>query len=548
MSAEMPAEPRRSLVSLVVVHGIGAQRRAEALLEWAEPLLRHIDALSLGGGGTGVQFGRVDLAPDGRETVSARAGFAAPGGEPREVILTVTEARWSESFLSLTTGETFRWGAVFVWRAVVRLGAHFTRVLWQNPFWRVASTVVVAALWALLAALAAVVTVLLPVLSVLLLVPVLRAALVTATGALAEFVGDLAAWTRRPVRAAAMRAVVRDAVVDARLRLSDDSRRLGLDERAARLVVLAHSQGASIAAETLFSARTGEPRPPVDAFVSVGAAVTLLGSPRWTTGSMERWRMMLAGAGRGTPSFTPVADWAALPHPPRWLNIWALWDPFTAGPLSTSVPESAARWRELFRERRGSDTARGPEEHPVHNGAWPLTDHSTYAGNVAQVVDPVARLLLGIDRPVGDAPARRTPAATRAASAHVESVRQLGTNRLLAMALAAASPFAQAVVPALDGWPRVLAAIALGVVALWANGSLWRRYVWQLEWRAIDGAPILPWVSGLALRVALCAALAVLAILAVPGAWVPVVAALAAVLVVVAPHLGRRPHPLAERR
>jgi hypothetical protein len=547
MGAPGRDEPRRSLVSLVVVHGIGAQRRSETLLEWAEPLLRHIDALSLGAGGSGVQFGRVELAREERDAVSARAGFAGADGTMREVSLTITEARWSEAFLPLTNGEAFRWGGLFVWRAAVRVGTHFARVLWLDPWWRVASTPVIVLLWVSLAVGALALTVLLPVLAVLLLVPGLSRLIVAASGALAEFVGDVAAWTRRPVRAAAMRAVVRDALVEARLRLADDARQLGIDRSAARLVVLAHSQGASITAETLFSARTGEPRPRVDAFVSVGAAVSLLGSPRWTTGWMERWRRMLAGAGRGTPEFTPVADWAALADPPRWLNLWALWDPFSAGPLSTSVPESAARWRELFRGRRGSDTARGPEEHPVHNSAWPLTDHSTYPGNVAQVVDPLSRLLLGIDRPVGDPTVRRT-SATRAAPAHVESVRQLGTNRLLALALAVTAPVVPALLPALDGWPRLGAALAVGVVLVWANGALWRRYVWRLEYREIDGSRILPWFSGLALRMALCLALATLAVLALPQAWVPGVAALAGALVVVAPHLGRRPHPIAERR
>jgi hypothetical protein len=547
MEMTTPVEPQRSLVSLVVVHGIGAQRRAEALLEWAEPLLRHIDALSLGTGGTGVQFGRVELSADVRDTVSARAGYAGPDGSPREVHLAVTEARWAEAFLPLSIGEAFRWGAVFVWRAALRVGAQFTRVLWANPWWRIASAPAIALLWLSLAALTLVMTVLLPVLAVLLLVPMLSGALVAASGALAEFVGDVAAWTRRPVRAAAMRAVVRDAVADARLRLADDARRLGLDEASTRLVVLAHSQGASIAAETLFSARTGEPRIPVDAFVSVGAAVTLLGSPRWTSGRLGRLREMLAGAGKGTPEFTPVADWAALPDPPHWINLWALWDPFTAGPLSTSVRDSSARWRELFRERRGSDTAIGPEERPVHNTALPFADHSTYPGNVAEVIDPVARLLLGIDRPVGGSTVRRS-SATRAALAHAESVRQLGTNRLLILALAVVSPFVAGVFPSLTGLPRVGVVVAIGVTLLWANTALWRRYSWALEWKAIEGTRILPWFVGFALRVVVASALAAVWVVATPEVWVAVAAALAAILVIAAPHLGLRPHPIAERR
>jgi hypothetical protein len=547
MSAVPPDEVRPSLVSLVVVHGIGAQRRAQTLLEWAEPLLRHIDAISVGTGGTGVQFGRVELSADARDTVSARAAYTAADGTPREVQLTVTEARWSEAFLSLTTGEAFRWGAVFVWRAALRLGVNFTRLLWMNPWWRIASAPTIALLWAGLAVLTLAVTVLLPALAVLLVVPLLSRTLVAATGALAEFVGDVAAWTRRPVRAAAMRAVVRDAVADARRRLADDARQQGLDDASTLLVVLAHSQGASITAETLFSESTGEPRIPVDAFVSVGAAVSLLGSPRWTTGRFGRLREMLAGAGKGARPFTPVDDWAALPDPPRWINLWALWDPFTAGPISTTLGDSAARWCELFRTPRGADTARGPEERPVHNTAWPLTDHSTYPGNVAQVIDPVARVLLGIDDPVGTTPTLRTTAA-RASVAHAESVRQLGTNRLLILALAVAFPFVAGVVPALTGIPRIAVAAAIGVLLLWANTSLWRRYLWALEWKAIEETPILPWFSGLAVRILVAAALATLCVVAAPVTGVAVGAALAAALVTIAPYLGLRPHPLPERR
>lgn len=50
------------MASLVVVHGIGAQRRAESLLEWSEPLLRRIDWISRQSGGGGVQFGAVTLS------------------------------------------------------------------------------------------------------------------------------------------------------------------------------------------------------------------------------------------------------------------------------------------------------------------------------------------------------------------------------------------------------------------------------------------------------------------------------------------------------
>ncbi|MBC7724955.1 MAG: hypothetical protein H7146_09450, partial [Burkholderiaceae bacterium] len=93
-----PADPTRLAdTALVVVHGMGRQARNQTLLEWAEPLLADIDG---------------------------------PRGPTR---LSITEARWSESFLAMTRREVFRWGAIFVWRALGRMGRHFGRTMLVAP-------------------------------------------------------------------------------------------------------------------------------------------------------------------------------------------------------------------------------------------------------------------------------------------------------------------------------------------------------------------------------------------------------------------------------
>jgi hypothetical protein len=525
------AGPQKSVVALVVVHGIGSQRPAESLLEWAEPLLRRIDWVSRGTGGDGVGFGAVELSKDTRDEVNARADYTVDGVR-RELVLTVSEARWSESFLSMEPGEVFRWGGSFVWRALLRLGTHFTRVLWVDPWWRVLSAPLIVALWPVLLAAALAVTLLLPVLSVLLLVPGLSGLVRAATAGLAEFVGDVAVWTRRPVRAAAMRAVVREGIRSASVRAAMIARDEGVDGENARVVVLAYSQGATIAAQTLFDPATREVRIPVDAFVTLGATLTLLGSPRWTSGRLGAARTALAGAAREVAEFNPVREWARLSHPPRWLNFWAVWDPFTPGAVSDSLRARTRRWRESYGARVAPSL--GPEEHPVHNAANPVTDHQGYSANTAQVVDPVARLLLGLRAPSPEEPPGRRR-GTRRADAHARSVRELAVGRLLVLALA--------VVLGLLVQPW-LAAVAVAV-GLWLNGTLWRRWTEHAEWRRPLQPPRGTWVGGYLLRLALLAGIWLAA--GGPGLLDPWWAALAAALVLAAPRIGRLPRVVPER-
>ena len=127
----------------------------------------------------------------------------------------------------------------------------------------------------------------------------------------------------------------------------------------------------------------------------------------------------------------------------KWENHWAIWDPFSAGPIADSAPGRRERWRNAYFP--GRSTTLGPEEHAVHNTSQPFLDHSVYFQNTIQVVEPTARHLLGPDFP--EAPV---------AVAQIENLlsvidkKSLGINMLAAVVIAAILP----------GLPGVYAAFA----------------------------------------------------------------------------------------
>ncbi|MBC7724800.1 MAG: hypothetical protein H7146_08635, partial [Burkholderiaceae bacterium] len=190
-----------------------------------------------------------------------------------------------------------------------------------------------------------------------------------------------------------------------------------------RIVVLAHSQGAAIAANVIFTVLPASPgAPQVDTLLTVGAAVSLLGPSRLRRGAADL--------------LTPVADWVASPTPVRWVNFWAVWDPFAAGPIADTHRARYERWASAYRApavpgaEPADDAASGPEERPVHNTAFPLTDHQGYAANTAQVIDPVARELAGLP-----------PAPSVLRRRWVRIVKARGLARLLAIVIAVFVPF-----------------------------------------------------------------------------------------------------------
>ena len=404
--------------ALVVVHGMGNAFKSQILLEWAEPLLERMDWVArdriIGADDShGVTIHDSDLSGD-TPIVTATVRFPkhrdpdAPDAavETVERRIAILEARWSESFVPMTRAQVFRWAVPFMWRAITRTLALFWNTMvvlsWLTlghhlrapretlllPRWLnlvvdlirvVVSTIAFVVVWTFLALLGVVLTPILPLLSPLLLIPWFKDLAQGVLDQLVESIGDVASWKERPVRASAMRLVVRDALAQAKDLVGDGDVHL-----------FAHSQGAAVATFALF-----EELDPADFNVrrltTVGAAVVLLGREKWQ--------------GR-KDSYTPVKTWIdrnaanrreGRPHV-AWSNHWAIWDPFSAGPITDSKDAARKRWQAAYFPSAAT-IALGPEEHAVHNTSQPWLDHGVYYANTVQVVEPTVRHLLGDEFP-----------------------------------------------------------------------------------------------------------------------------------------------------
>lgn len=460
---------------LVVVHGMGNAYRSQILLEWAEPLLARMDWLTrdrvIGADERhGVEIRESDLAGDlPMVTATVRSpgpkaqAAHAPADEDDDVVqkIAILEARWSESFVPMNRGQIFQWAVVFMWRAILRVLDLFVGTMVLVPcftlvrHWRkapgaprelpryvdlvidsvrlVVCTIAFAVTWLFLVLLAAVLTPILPLISPLLLIPWFKNVAQGAIDGIVESIGDVAAWKERPVRASAMRLVVRDALERAKELVGDDG----------DVHLFAHSQGAAVATFALFEELTPSDYN-VSRLTTVGAAVVLLGRDRWLGRPDEyrpvaKWidRNDTAGEGRGV----------------KWANHWAIWDPFSAGPIADTKRGRRERWRNAY--VRGESTAMGPEEHAVHNTSQPFLDHSVYFENTIQVVEPTARLLLGPNFP----PAPKAVADVENRLSVIDK-KSLGVNMLAAVVIAAILP----------GLPRVYDAFT--TVASWVAGAV----------------------------------------------------------------------------
>ncbi|GAA1815018.1 hypothetical protein [Agromyces neolithicus] len=445
-------------VALVVVHGMGDAYTSQILLEWAEPLLGRLEWLArdplIGGDreGFGVVINESTLA-GATPVVTATVTFpkrqheqgarrTPPDGEPEKATrrIAILEARWEDAFVPLDRRAVFKWAVRFLWRAFRRMLRLFAYTLVFLPWYvllrhlrspetsllpfplnvivdgvrLIASTLMFAVMWVFIVALGIVLTPILPLLSPLLIIPAFARFAKGALDTIVESIGDAATWREMPVRASAMRMVVRDAVTHA-------SRLVG---KKGEVHVLAHSQGAAVATYALLEELVPD-KLNVRRLTTVGAAVVLLGKEKWP--------------GRNTP-YRPIERWvelnAELPPDRRlvWQNYWATWDPFSAGPIADRSEELQRRWRASYFPEIAS-TPDGPEEHAVHNTNQPFLDHSLYYDNVTEVIEPTALNLLGDDYP-------RPPAAVEYVETRLSVIakKSLGANFLAAVVIAAIVP------------------------------------------------------------------------------------------------------------
>lgn len=466
-------------VALVLVHGIGAQLRGATLVEWAEPITLRLDMIARKKGGR-ARVTRSVLNGEGPAEV--RVTVDRPGQAARSII--ITEARWAEEFVEQRPGPVIWWSVRFSLRAARRAATHFTRFgQAMRSSASINATLISKTRWAQIVAsrlahalfviplVACILLLLLPIglataiaglfiLTVMSHVPFIRAKVNPLIQALTSTIGDAATWTDHPVNAAAIRDVVGDGI-----------RQAGRSAR--EVIVLGHSQGAAASVEAILAPDT-DPDLKVNKLVTVGGAVLLLRSPRWQSRDREQ-------------HFDPVQSWLAKPDL-HWINVWALWDPVSSGPITTHPKDGKYRWAECYiaslearmrylKRRRGStvigDTSQivpggdhsllekhidpdrecvGPEEWPVHNRCSLIRDHVTYTSNIIQVIDPLAYQLLGEAMPVerfilgGDA-------VSRPASTWVQQtmVRLLAWTKAIALILAVL--LAPPIVEAFSGRP-----------------------------------------------------------------------------------------------
>jgi hypothetical protein len=256
------------------------------------------------------------------------------------------------------------------------------------------------------------------VLSVLMRVPLIGSRVRRYTLGITSFIGDAAVWTNSTSKAATMRDVVLAEVREKR-------------KIAQEVFLLGHSQGAAICAQAALGPGT-DSSCEVDTLITVGGANALL-------------RMRNASLLNPT-GFFPVRAWSLRANM-RWVNFWATWDPVSSGPIVDDEKDADSRAREMYEfpeyveneakvvvatmgfppdpppkalDALGPGTARqnavyaekqrlltdldwistlngvcGPEERIVHNRSSMFRDHTTYPSNILQVIDPIARMLMG---------------------------------------------------------------------------------------------------------------------------------------------------------
>ena len=275
MTEAKPDGPQSASVGILFVHGIGAQKRGETLLEGAEALERLLKS----GGPNAHLFGPISVADrpaapsDG---TPAHRWLDLQDSQGNTTAWLIAEAHWAEEFEPPRGWSLLLWlwqivPVLFIARAGESVAAAWHA--WGDRlqhFWRV----VVAGLWVVLAFPAALLLVLLLTLLVFLgAIPGFKSTAGRLSAKLTAFVGDSYIY----VADEQVRSQMVQPVVDSLDFLSDHS-------AGGRIVVVAHSQGAAITARAL-RARTESENPPpysgrwrrdVDGLITFGAGVSQL--------------------------------------------------------------------------------------------------------------------------------------------------------------------------------------------------------------------------------------------------------------------------------
>jgi hypothetical protein len=299
MAMDLSTSPGDGPITLgiLLVHGIGEQRRSDTLVNWLDTLVATITRATQRRVSATVEW--ADLAGrDGNDDSMAQAvvRIRGDGVDERWVVV---EGWWAEAFFAPAFPQLVGWSFRAVPWALAMHAAHGLHPhdgKRRGPIWIVAG--VVRAILLLL--LAPFILILLASLALLGLIPsdTLRTAIGRLQRTLAATAGDSLVLLESPARSAAMRS----AVISAFATLERVCGAAGCQRR----VVLAHSQGATVSLEAL----TQLARQPVSAlkvhedqgeasklvFITFGAGINKLGALRW----LSTHRLGDAGTGSGT--------------------------------------------------------------------------------------------------------------------------------------------------------------------------------------------------------------------------------------------------------
>jgi hypothetical protein len=277
MSPDSTAPP--IALGLVLVHGVGEQARGTTLLTWLDTIVGTIEAATAGrvsveveraalGGGSG---------PGGASPPHALLRLRGDGVDERWL---AAEACWAQTFIAPSFDQLVSWSFRAVpWTIAMHVTQRYRRLDdVAGGARRLAARLLVAGqlLAALLVAPLVVLALALSLLVGLVPIAAVRGAVGRIQRALAATAGDSMVFLESPVTAAAVCSEVTGA-------LGWIERTCGPDWRGPR-VILAHSQGATVALEALrraaeADAPAGAARPAV--LVTFGAGINKLAMLRW---------------------------------------------------------------------------------------------------------------------------------------------------------------------------------------------------------------------------------------------------------------------------
>lgn len=409
--------PKRHDVGILVVHGIGQQKKGDEVARASAAIYKFAD------GPAGRALLGCDTSAVHEKIPCVRIQATDLQGSPSHCELEVSEGKhlqdrsrwivaeswWAEAYTSPSVRQTLKWlcflAPVLVTSRAAESLIYSWRYWWHAPlsYWRV----LWAALWLFFSF--PVTVVLIVVVSLLVLVRVLipfswlNDALGRAQVIITGFIGDSMLFVADPVRQAAMLSVVERDLE-------------WLSQRCKKIVIVAHSQGAAITVEAL------KHRPfAVEHLITLGAGVGqltwiqrlaswrrvglfvqctlasfitfglpfmaiaiyrdqlseasfiwVLGLPMIMLYSMPTVFRAIFSEVRPAYSLAVASENKALPGTKRWQDLWGTADPVSGGPSTWMLyPESESR--------------------AVWNHGNVLRDHSSYLTNSLEVMSAIFR-------------------------------------------------------------------------------------------------------------------------------------------------------------